>query len=176
MSTSLNGWPVLDRGSRLLRSWEFPQADRRVTLRNGSAGFLLVHMALYWHEEVEEIDKGILDDWGHAVRPPRGSSTGFSNHSSGTAFDINATKHVHHSPISKSFTPSQISKIRDRLKIYGGVIEWGGDWSPQWVDGMHIEINGPIDGVERVAKRMMDTPRGKRILEANNGQRAVILS
>ena len=54
---------------------------------------LLVTFAAEFHEHIEPIDEGQLDDWGYCFRNVRGSSDNLSNHSSGTAIDLNATKH-----------------------------------------------------------------------------------
>ena len=134
MTTSANGWTALTGGSRLLHRWAVPEIeddspDRAFTIRRGSVGFLLMHLTTWFHDEVERLDLGVWDDWGWA-----------SNHASGTAIDINATRHPHHVPINRTFTPAQVAAIRRRLRYYEGVIDWGGDWRPENVDGMHFEI------------------------------------
>lgn len=184
MTHSANGWPVLSSGSSLLHRWAVPELDdpspdRAFTLRGGSVGLLLMHLATWFHDEIERLDLGVWDDWGHAVRPIRGGSVA-SNHSSGTAMDLNATRHPQHVPISRTFTNAQQVAIRRRLRLYGGIIDWGGDWRPENVDGMHFEIapGTTMSQCERVAKALLDSPRGKRLLAlpANRPQRAVVLS
>lgn len=174
MSTSQNGWPVLASGSSLLHRWTVPDTDRAFTLRNGSAGFLLVHLALFLDEKVEPIDReGTWDDWGYAYRPVRGQTSGFSNHASGTAIDYNATQH----PLGTTgnWTPEQVAAIHARLRRYDGCIRWGGDYSGR-KDPMHFEINASLSACERVARQLIESHRGMRILDANPGQKAVILS
>lgn len=174
MSTSQNGWPALASGSPLLHSWKIPGSTRRLRLRNGSAGFVLVHCAMWFDRKVEDIDEGPLDDWGHAYRPVRGYSTTMSNHASGTAMDLNALDH----PLGRvdTFKPGQELTIRHRLvRQYDGVIRWGGQYHGR-KDEMHFEINQPLRDVEHVARDLLDTPKGRKILAANPGQRAVILS
>lgn len=174
MSTSQNTWPALATGSPKLHSWVIPGSKRKLRLRNGSAGFLLVHLALWFDERIEDVDGGILDDWGYAYRPVRGFSTTLSNHSSGTAMDLNATRHV----LSRenTFSPADEALITRRVNgFFDDCIRWGGEYRGR-KDEMHFEINRPMPACEKVARRLINSPRGRRILKANPGQRAVILS
>lgn len=179
MPTSQNGWPVLSGtvggAAPTLRKWIVPGTKRHFIARDGSAGFLLVHLALWWHETIEKIDTGVWDEWGYAYRPIRGQSSGFSNHASGTALDINATQHPLGVSTSRTFSADEIAKIHARLRLYSGCIRWGGDYSSR-PDAMHVEINAPLATCEKKARALLDSPRGKRILEANPGAKAVILS
>ncbi len=184
MGTSANGWTALSAGSRLLHRWAVPELgdgtpDRAFTIRRGSVGFLLIHLTTWFHDDVERLDLGIWDDWGWASRPIR-DGTVTSNHASGTAIDINATRHPHHVPITRTFTSAQTAAIRKRLRYYEGVIDWGGNWRPENVDGMHFEIapGTTMADCERVATKMLDTPRGQRMLalRSNARQRRVVLS
>ena len=179
---SVNGWPVLtgttDGQLPRLRRWVIPTpgapADRHLYLRDGSAGFLLAHLAVWFHERVERLDLGVWDEWGYANRPVRGSTSSISNHASGTAMDLNATRHPLGVPISRTFTTAQVRAIRHRLKLYHGRVDWGGEWSRP--DGMHFELapGTTLDGVERVARGLIDSPRGERVLDANPGALAII--
>jgi hypothetical protein len=175
MSTSQNGWPVLEPDSHRLHSWVIPAKSGTVTirLREGSAGFLLAHLLLWFADVVEPLRGKVLDDWGYAFRPIRGATTGWSNHASGTAADANSTKH----PLSLrgTFKPLQYAKIRTRLLLYRGCIRWGGDYVNR-ADEMHFEINKPLARCEHRARRLSRSPRGKRLLKANPGQRDVIFS
>lgn len=181
MSTSTNGWVVLTSSrttGRLprLRKWIIPGTHRHLLIRDGSAGFPLAHLALWFHEEVERLDLGVWDEWGYAYRPVRGS-TSWSCHASGTAVDLNATRHPMGRAASATFTPAQIRAIRHRLAFYGGKITWGGNWTTR-PDSMHFQLSDgtTLSGMERLAHRLEDTPRGKRILAANPGARAIINS
>lgn len=179
-SKSQNGWPVLDGGSKRLHTWVIPAKNGtfKLKLRSGSGGFLLAHLALFYSEEIEDVTKSkVLDDWGWApARPVRGQTTGFSNHASGTAIDLNATIHVlgkHKTGVFKD--PKKSAKLRARLRSMKGVIRWGGDYTKR-KDEMHFEIVQDITYCEREARRLMDSVRGKRLLEANPSQKKVILS
>lgn len=174
MNTSQNGWPALAASSPLLHDWQLPGPTRtRIRLRHGSAGFLLVHLALWFDRRLEDLDEPLLDDWGYAYRPVRGYSTTLSNHGSGTAEDLNATDH----PLGAehTFTAAESAAIRRRLELYDGCIRWGGDYQGR-KDSMHFELDRPLTDCERVARALLDSPRGRRLLKANPGQRAVILS
>lgn len=95
---------------------------------------LLVGFAAEFHELIEPIDEGGLDDWGYAYRDVRGVVGKLSNHASGTAIDLNATKH----PLGKAgtFPLAKVPMIRALAKKYG--LKWGGDFRRP--DEMHFEI------------------------------------
>jgi hypothetical protein len=173
MTASQNGWPLLASDSTKLHTWVIPARSGafRLRLRNGSAGFLLAHFALWFAEKVQPVAK-VADDWGYAPRPIRGSSVP-SNHGSGTAMDLNATAHV--LGAAGTFAPSQVAAIHSRLLWLRGAIRWGGDYQYR-KDEMHFEIVQSLAFCERRARRLSRTPRGRRLLRANKGQRAVIFS
>jgi hypothetical protein len=170
---SENGWPALAHGDSRLYVWTIPtkHGDVMLRLRNGSAGFLLAHFILWWAEVLEPVRGSVLDDWGWAYRPVRGAVV-LSNHASGTAADVNATKY----PLGLDrMDDTKKRKIRRRLRLYARCLRWGGDYRGR-LDQMHTEIDKPLRSCERVARLLMKSPRGKRILRANPSQRAVILS
>lgn len=96
---------------------------------------LIAGFCAEFHELIEPIDHGILDDWGFNFRMVRGSTDKLSNHSSGTAVDLNATKH----PLGKvgTFPSEKVPMIRALAKKYG--MMWGGDFRHR-PDPMHFEI------------------------------------
>lgn len=177
MTLCANGWPALSSDSPLLHSWPVPTSDEKPTVlrtRNGSVGLVLCHLALAFDRRVEDVDEPVLDDWSYAYRVIRGYSTTLSNHA-GYAVDLNATDHP--LGVRGTFTLAQVAEVHRLLRRYEGVIDWGGDWSSR-CDAMHFEIapGTTMGEVEHVARKLMDTPRGKRILELSPGQRTVILS
>lgn len=181
MSTTVNGWPVLDGDTDgplpRLRKWIIPGTDRYFLLRDGSLGFVLAHVILWFHEKVERLDlaSDVWDEWGYALRPVRGQTTGYSNHAGGVAADVNATRHPMGVAIERTFTAEQIRRIRRRLRLYAGLVIWGGAWSRP--DGMHFEIaRTTLRRVEVLARVLMKTRRGRRILAANPGAKRAILS
>jgi hypothetical protein len=146
---SQNGWTANDRS--VIASYTIPSSTRKVALRKGDASVVLLDIAAWIHANVEHIDDGQLDDWGYAERTIRGSSTTLSNHASGTALDLDALKHP--LGVRRTWTDAQASKIHDRLKLYGGVVRWGGDYDGR-VDEMHFELNASPNAVAKVADRI----------------------
>lgn len=164
MSTSQNGWPAPPAATR---KWIIPGAERHLILADGPAGFILAHLTLWFHEKVERLNipGDVWDEWGYAFRPIRGDDTTLSNHASGTAADLNATRHP--LGVRGTFAKAwQYVAIRTRLLMYAGAIRWGGDYHTR-ADEMHFEINKDRATVERIARRLIDTPRGRRIMAAN---------
>ena len=178
MAVSQNGWPALASNSSKLYTWVIPAKNGTFKLRtrNGSAGFLLAYLALWFSEVLEDATaQGQLDDWGYAYRPVRAGSD-LSNHASGTAIDINATWH----PLGKVRTgifryQSKVDALNARLRFMRNTLRWGGNYNGR-KDEMHFELNVNITMAEREAKRLMSTWRGRRLIKANPTQKAVILS
>jgi hypothetical protein len=141
MPTSQNGYPA--NNPALVSSRFVPGTARKLTVRNGPAGDLLLWVAGQFDEFVEDIEQGILDDWGYAERPIRGSTTELSNHASGTAIDLNATAHPLATDPVRNFTRAEIDAIHAIIGRTQGCVRWGGDYTGR-KDGMHFEIN---DGV-----------------------------
>ena len=154
MATSQNGWPANNIG--LTKSWKIPGTTRAVRLESGDAGYLLTDFAAWFDKNVESIDNDVeMDDWGYAERPIRGSTTTLSNHASGTAIDLNSTRHP--LGVVNTFSVAQRARIREKLKDYDGVIRWGGDYKGR-KDEMHFEINASKAAVARVASQLRGKP------------------
>lgn len=165
---SQNGWSVITTGQT--REWIIPDTGRRLRTRPGPAGFVLAHLALWFHETIERIDIGTLDDWGYAYRPIRGTTTTWSNHASGTAIDLNAQSHP--LGVRNTFTGDQATAIRERLAgRYDQVIRWGGDYTLR-ADEMHFEIAADLSSVLALHDDLRDSHRGRRVRYANGGSSA----
>ena len=135
MLRSHNGWPASqDRKAIGITSHIVPGTKIKLACAEAVAP-LLVNFAAEFDAKVEKIDKGTPDDWGYAFRTIRGSDVHVSNHASGTAIDLNATKH----PLGKrgTFTKAQEKTIRELCKKYG--LRWGGDYQVR-ADEMHFEV------------------------------------
>jgi len=133
--TSYNGYPASkDPDEIKIKSYPVKGTDRRLRCAE-SVGPLLAAFAAEFHELIEPIDEGTFDDWGYAFRMVRGSTDRLSCHSSGTAIDLNATKH----PLGKAgtFPAEKIPMLRDLAKKYG--LKWGGDFKSR-PDDMHFEV------------------------------------
>jgi uncharacterized protein YukE len=147
---SQNGWPVNPpRSTRTI-----PGTNARVNVADGDAGDVLMHVLGQVNSRVENIDlnsaAGEHDDWGFAERTVRGGSD-MSNHASGTAVDINATRHGLGE--RDTFTPAQVQEIHTILGEVDNVVRWGGDYTGR-ADEMHFEIVGTPEEVARVAERL----------------------
>jgi hypothetical protein len=132
---SQNGWKASKNRAEIgIESFPVPGTKLKLACAKAIAP-LLVGFAAEFHELIEPIDEGTLDDWGYAYRDVRGSTTTLSNHSSGTAIDLNATQH----PLGKvgTFPIEKVPMIRALAKKYGLI--WGGDYRNR-KDEMHFEI------------------------------------
>jgi hypothetical protein len=135
MTTSANGWTASKVRAEIgIESFPVPGTKLKLACAKAVAP-LLVGFAAEFHELIEPIDEGTLDDWGYAYRDVRGSTTTLSNHSSGTAIDLNATQH----PLGKAgtFPAEKVPMIRALAKKYG--LLWGGDYRNR-KDEMHFEV------------------------------------
>jgi hypothetical protein len=135
MIKSANGWIASkDRAEIGIDSFPIPGTKVKLACAKAVAP-LLVGFAAEFHRLIEPIDEGTLDDWGYCFRQVRGSSDNLSNHSSGTAIDLNATQH----PLGKvgTFPIEKVPMIRALAKKYGLI--WGGDYRNR-KDEMHFEI------------------------------------
>ena len=134
-ATSQNGWPAGSSSTVPLATLAVGAATFPAGVRRGDVHVVLGYVARRFNSEVEGLVKGWC--WGHSYRPISGSTT-LSNHSSGTAIDLNAPRH----PLGRSgtFTATQRSHIRSILNSCNGVVRWGGDYSGR-KDEMHFEIN-----------------------------------
>jgi hypothetical protein len=175
MALSENGWPVLPADSPLLYTWSVPLkgGTLKIRLRHGSVGFLLCYALMLWDRWIEPVYGQLLDDWGYAYRPVRDGYR-WSNHASGTAFDVNATRH----PLGRVYTVALAAVWRRILAAQlGRLLRWGGDYSTR-KDEMHTEVAPGVTmgQIEHLARKRMGTKRGLALLDANPTQRKVIVS
>jgi len=137
-SLSANGWPASkDRAAINIKSFSVPGTDLKLACAEAVAP-LLIGFAAEFNRLIEPIDGAKLDDWGYAFRDIRGNVGKLSNHSSGTAIDLNAMKH----PLGKvgTFPNEKVPMIRALAKKYGLI--WGGDYRNR-KDEMHFEVALP---------------------------------
>jgi hypothetical protein len=159
---SQNGWSVI--GASSTKWWNLIDSSVRFQLRRGSAGFVLVHLVDWFDRNIESLQPTTGDDFGWALRRIAGSDL-WSNHSSGTAVDLNASLH----PQGKdhTFGPVEYDKIHRRLEsMYEGKLRWGADYTTT-VDEMHFEIQDDADAILKLSRKIEQTPRGQRLLSIN---------
>lgn len=150
-SLSQNSWRVRDRDELV---W-FTAAGARFAAANDDVAYLAAYVINQFDATVERIHGPVLDDWSWAVRPVRGKTTGYSNHASATAWDLNATKHprgVHgtYSAAQKAAVHSILNRVVDAKG--NRIFRWGEEYvAPSTVDGMHFEINASASQVASAA-------------------------
>jgi len=131
---SQNGWPAsANRAEIDIKSYAVDGCQTVIACAAAVAP-LLTHFMAEFHKLIEPIDQGQLDDWGYhfALIP---NTQDYSNHSSGTAIDVNAVKH----PWGKvgTFEAGKVPMIQALAKKYG--LRWGGDYHGK-KDEMHYEV------------------------------------
>jgi hypothetical protein len=166
MARSQNGWPVLTESP--------PRVDLApgvsVSILPGDVAWLLRRVAQFIHANVERLNTPVIeggrvlptDDWGWAYRPIRGQETGYSNHASATAIDLNATQHPR--GVKRTWTAAEIAEIDRHLAEYEGVVRWGEHYSTT-VDGMHFEINATPAQVRRVRTKIQAADAAREAAE-----------
>jgi len=135
MQTSYNGWPASKEQAEIgVKPFKVEGTSLKIRCAEKVAP-LLINFAKEFNELIEPLEGGALDDWGYCYRDVRGVPGKLSNHSSGTAIDLNASKH----PLGKvgTFDTTKVPMIKALAKKYG--LTWGGDWARK--DEMHFEIN-----------------------------------
>jgi hypothetical protein len=136
VAASVNGWRVLTRSE--CHNVEVPGGVLPI---HPELAWLAWDCAWLWHETVEPLDtQPQKDDWGWAAPRPIRGGTVTTNHSSGTAWDLNATLHPRGVPIARTFRPEQLEAVANMEARYFGVLRWGGRWTGKDVDGMHWEV------------------------------------
>ena len=151
MSTMLktyNGWPASkDPAAISVKSYAVPGTELKLRCAEKVAP-LLIGFAAEFHNLIEPLDEGALDDWGYCFRDVRGVPGKLSNHSSGTAIDLNASRHsLNH---AGTFEATKIPMLKALVKKYGLI--WGGDWTRR--DEMHFEINLDAAKVATLIKKL----------------------
>jgi len=135
MLTSHNGWPASKEQAEIgVKPFKVEGTNLKIRCAEKVAP-LLINFAKEFNELIEPLEGGALDDWGYCYRMVRGTTDKLSNHSSGTAIDLNATKH----PLGQvgTFEAGKVPMIRALAKKYG--LTWGGDYKNR-KDEMHFEI------------------------------------
>ena len=140
-----NGWEQCSRAE--CENPVVPGTENvRIEVRAGDVAIVLVAWAAWWHRNVMPIDVfKPRDYWGWSAT----NDVWNSNHLSGTAIDLNATQ----LPWQRSVLPQdKVNAINQGLKLFEGVIFWGGAWDR--VDQMHAQINGNAARVKEFADKL----------------------
>ena len=149
MLSSYNGWSASKDPAEIdIKPFEVKGTNLKIRCAK-DAGPLLAAFAAEFHALIEPIDAGALDDWGYCFRMVRGTTDKLSNHSSGTAIDLNSTRHA----LGKigTFDAAKVPMIQALAKKYGLV--WGGDYRGR-KDEMHFEIAISREKAIALAKKL----------------------
>lgn len=155
-----SGYPVIDNygDPALISNPEIPGTSVKAMggLRKGDVATILLYIAARWNSEVERLvqDKGC---WGYTHKQITGGS-GWSNHASGCAIDLNAAEHPQH---TYTLTNAEIKAAHNILAAVSPAVRWGGDWTPASVDEMHWEINLNMAGTGKVEALAANIRAGK---------------
>ena len=143
MPTSINGWPVIGPDKHyMLATGKIPGVDRKLTTRREVLPFFLALAHDYNKHVTSTVDHGRWDEGGYAYRKSRLNSH-WSNHSSGTAIDLDWAHEGAMSADPSFFDkdhPKHHSGIEYMKKKYGDLVNWGGDWHGSNRDAMHWEL------------------------------------
>jgi len=143
MPTSINGWPVIGPDKHyLLATGHVPGTHRKLTTRREVLPFFLA-LAHDYDKHVTSIDRGKWDDGGYNYRKSRLNSN-WSNHSSGTAIDLDWAHEGSQNEKNREFFDADHPKHHTGIKFmkdkYGDLVNWGGDWHGHNYDPMHWEL------------------------------------
>ena len=154
---SQNGWEASANRSAIdVHNYLIDGANQHFAMCSKAAPVLGTFLADF-NKLVEPINKvgSVFDDWGYnfALIP---NSKDYSNHCSGTAVDVNATKHVWKA-LTSGYTVLQEATIDALCQKYG--IRWGWRYLQGWKDPMHFEIiETPAQVAARIIKMQLKTP------------------
>lgn len=133
---SPNGWKVSPDAAALgISTLTVPGTAVRLPVVGGDGGVVLIEVARRFAAEVERLTPAC---WGYSYRANTNAPRVWSNHASGTAIDLNSSRHPNGA--RGTFNPDQVKRIERILDDMDGVVRWGGDYS-RVVDAMHFELD-----------------------------------
>lgn len=144
VTTSSNGWTAGSADYLGIKSYPVPGTGTVLPMVP-AASTMLLYVADRFNREVEKLVTGWC--WGYSYRVISGS-TSLSNHSSGTAIDLNAPNH----PLGASgtFSKEQVKTINGIVGACQGAVRWGGSYTSR-KDEMHFEIDTSAAEVKRIS-------------------------
>lgn len=130
-TVSENGWRMVNRDACGIVTIPGLTLVDTAPLRVG-APLTILGAWLYWYDRnVEEIVSPV---WGWSAT----NDVANSNHLAGTAVDVNAPRYPWG---SRTMPAARIAKVREGLRLFGGAVFWGADWSR--ADEMHYQLAWP---------------------------------
>jgi len=178
MPNSINGWPVLDNpawGDPRARKDKIPGIGTDLWVRRECWPFFAALVRDY-HESIRKVHVSDGYDYRQA-----NAANAWSDHSSGTAVDINYDKEGAQGTSQRpwwerakhAYNSRRIKKCY-AIVIWGGPTDMGGDYSqPQNWDFMHWALakGTNVDDVKRMIKHLGITDDGYRMNYANGKPR-----
>ena len=162
--TTARGWTVRQYGDPALTPLSYVQGS----VLAGDVHTILDFLCRRYERLVEPIVR--TDSWGHSYRSVRGYTSTWSEHSAGTAVDLNAP--AHWIGLSGTFTDTQVRGIRQLLAECGGVVVWGGDWQTR-PDEMHFEVRNDPAEIKRIAGLIRSQAAGTATAEPVKPQNGI---
>lgn len=164
MAKSYNGWSASPSLATVVIE---PVPGVRLRVRkNKNVKSIFTYIAQQFNARVDDITRPHkADDWGFNYRPNKNNPSSLSNHSSGTAIDLDATEHPNGVKTSKTFTAREIATVHQILDELDGTVEWGGDYN-KTPDAMHFEIAvkpGRLGAIGRKIRKAMVNGKTQRL-------------
>ncbi|MCR6647808.1 MAG: M15 family metallopeptidase [Cellulomonas sp.] len=139
--TTLNGWPEVSEHAvtRIVVGGD----KNGATVLDGDVSRAFRWLLEQFHARVEPITE--VNGWRSVAFNKQIGGAARSNHTSGTAVDVNGGRHpfeAHHpgKRYSSGFTTAQERAIRAILREAGGLFRWGLDFPVGRRDAMHFEL------------------------------------
>ena len=146
--TSQNGWPASPTGSAIgIVTLALPLTKGTKTVQVTSrAADVFTEIIQWWDRNVEPVETLGGYDY-REIRGYEGSGT-ISNHGSGTAIDINASKHL----LGATGTVPTATAAMITAKAASLGLKWGGDYRGR-KDDMHFEVvfSPTVEAVRKAA-------------------------
>ena len=150
MSRSQNGWsasPNLPLRPLVIDGIPFPPGIRD----DDAVETVLRYVLEQYNRRVEPLRHPGC--WGFNYRANANDPNSLSNHSSGTAVDVNAPAHPNGVATLRTFSRTQVACVHAILAEVRGVVRWGGDYT-RTPDAMHFEINTDPATLHEVAEEL----------------------
>jgi hypothetical protein len=147
MANSQNGYPASENRNEIgVRTLVVPETDIQLPVRDDVSPQLL-EMARWFGHNIEPLKQN--QTFGYAFKFIAGTNV-LSNHSSGTAIDLNSLIH----PFGRRGTvPEHMrAEISRQASLLG--LRWGGNFGGNNVDEMHFEIIVPLAQALEIARKI----------------------
>src|SRR6266545_4542860 len=147
MANSQNGFPASKNRDEIgVRTLTVPGTNITLAVREDASPQLL-EMARWFGEHIEPLKQEQTS--GHNFRFIKGTNV-LSNHSSGTAVDLNSL--IHKFGVRGTVPENMRGEITAKAGSMG--LRWGGNFGGGNVDEMHFEINVSLVEAHAIAERI----------------------